>query len=486
MVELELLGANGDTIVMTDEDGERYSIVVDDALRAAVRRDRGAILPPSGTVAEAPAPLRPRQLQAYMRAGATAAEVAISTGMDVEHVRRFEGPVLAERQWAVSQAQSCRIGWEKDSPLLGELVVDRLATRGVDPSSLEWDALREGRDPWLIMVTFVQSAEEKQARWSLDLTARAVHALDDEARWLTEAGAGAKRPAVFDQDSKAPGASASAPSAQSGNSPAAAGSAASGAVSAASAPAAASGESTGLAVEMPSGMLPVREYGRPTSGAMSADDTDALLADLASSRGRRVEVEMPQDDELSGFAGARNGDEDAFTDPHGIDYTSSPESPEVPSPPARGMEGRRAEAGARATDESLEQAEGLSAQVYSMSERRRLHTGNHPAGTRLVTASSAPSAAPSAPSPAVERIPVGRRAPLGADSPTEPVPEIPMPSRSEVLAKASPGPSAASAAGTQEPLPDMPKTPPAKKKSRRRSRRSVPSWDEIVFGARPE
>ena len=25
MVELELLGANGDTIVMTDEDGERYS-----------------------------------------------------------------------------------------------------------------------------------------------------------------------------------------------------------------------------------------------------------------------------------------------------------------------------------------------------------------------------------------------------------------------------------------------------------------------------
>ena len=490
MVELELLGANGDTIVMTDEDGERYSIVVDDALRAAVRRDRGAILPPSGTVAEAPAPLRPRQLQAYMRAGATAAEVAISTGMDVEHVRRFEGPVLAERQWAVSQAQSCRIGWEKDSPLLGELVVDRLATRGVDPSSLEWDALREGRDPWLIMVTFVQSAEEKQARWSLDLTARAVHALDDEARWLTEAGAGAKRPAVFDQDSKAPGASASAPSAQSGHSPAAAGSAAGSAVSAVSAPAAASGESSGessgLAVEMPAGMLPVREYGRPTSGAMSADDTDALLADLASSRGRRVEVEMPQDDDLSGFAGEGNADEDAFTDPHGIDYTSSPESPEVPSPPARGIEERRAEASTRQADEPLEQAAGLSAQVYSMSERRRLHTGNHPAGTRLVTASSAPSAAPSAPSPAVERVPVGRQAPLGADSPTEPVPEIPMPSRSEVLAKASPGPSAASAAGTQEPLPDMPRTPPAKKKSRRRSRRSVPSWDEIVFGARPE
>ena len=483
MVELELLGANGDTIVMTDEDGERYSIVVDDALRAAVRRDRGAIVPPSGTTTEGPAPLRPRQLQAYMRAGATAAEVAISTGMDVEHVRRFEGPVLAERQWAVSQAQSCRIGWEKDSPLLGELVVDRLATRGVDPSSLEWDALREGRDPWLIMVTFVQSAEEKQARWSLDLTARAVHALDDEARWLTEAGAGSRRPAVFDQDSKAPGASATAPSAQSGRSPATAGSPGTGAISAVSAPGAASGESTGLAVEMPAGMLPVREYARPTGGAMSADDTDALLADLASSRGRRVEVEIPHDDDLGGLPGQGPGNDDAFTDPHGIDYISSPDSPEVPSPPNRGIEERHTQTRARSADDPLEQAAGLNAQVYSMSERRRLHTGNHPAGTRLVTASSAPSAAPSAPSPALGRVPVGSQAPVGADSPTEPVPEIPMPSRSEVMAKAAPGPSAA---GAQETLPDMPRTVPAKKKSRRRSRRSVPSWDEIVFGARPE
>ena len=134
MIELELLGANGDTVVMTDGTGERYSIIVDDALRAAVRRARPAalsqaIVPPSPGSA-----VRPRELQAYMRAGASAEEVATITGMDVEHVRRFEGPVLAERAWAVRQAQACRIGWEKDSPVLGELVVDRLATRGVEPT----------------------------------------------------------------------------------------------------------------------------------------------------------------------------------------------------------------------------------------------------------------------------------------------------------------------------------------------------------------
>ena len=44
MIELELLGANVDTVVMTDGKGDRYSIVVDDALRAAVRRARPAAL----------------------------------------------------------------------------------------------------------------------------------------------------------------------------------------------------------------------------------------------------------------------------------------------------------------------------------------------------------------------------------------------------------------------------------------------------------
>ena len=40
MIDLELLGANGDTVVMTDGRGERYCIVVDDALRGGVR-ERG-------------------------------------------------------------------------------------------------------------------------------------------------------------------------------------------------------------------------------------------------------------------------------------------------------------------------------------------------------------------------------------------------------------------------------------------------------------
>ena len=50
MIELELLGGNGDRIVMTDQDGQRYSIIVDDALRAAVRRAGPAALSPAPDV----------------------------------------------------------------------------------------------------------------------------------------------------------------------------------------------------------------------------------------------------------------------------------------------------------------------------------------------------------------------------------------------------------------------------------------------------
>ena len=246
MIELELLGANGDSVVMTDARGTRYNIVVDDALRAAVRRERPSARPAAEEPPAPGTPVRPRDIQALLRSGASVQEVATATGLTVDHVSRFEGPVSAERHNAVRQAQSYRIGWEKDSPVLGELVVDRLATRGVDPATLSWDALRHGRDPWQITLTFIQGAEEKEARWELNLPARSVIALDDEARWLTEAASLGRRPSVFDQDTEASGASSHPEDAES----------------------------------------------VPPTG------TDVLLEDLASNRGRRLTVlEPPEEDE---------------------------------------------------------------------------------------------------------------------------------------------------------------------------------------------
>ncbi|WP_371176807.1 septation protein SepH [Buchananella felis] len=182
MIELELLGVDstGDRLVLVNAEGERFTLEIDDSLRATVRRSRPALVPAQGTA------MRPKEIQALLRAGATPAEVAEASGMAVEMVEKFAAPVRGEQAWAVERAQNCRVGHDADAPTLGDLVVDRLAARAVDPSSLQWDAIRRGNEPWEVFVTFVQAAEEREARWSVDLSTGSVRGLNDQARWLTE------------------------------------------------------------------------------------------------------------------------------------------------------------------------------------------------------------------------------------------------------------------------------------------------------------
>lgn len=180
MIELELLGtsADGESLVLTDAQGERYSVLISDELRGATRRDR-----PRVELAPARPTLAPRDIQALLRAGATPAEIASQHGMEVSAVERFEAPVQAEKDYALTRARAVRIG--DGGPTMGDLVLDRLAARGVDPSSLEWTATREAGEPWQISVTFVQGAAEHAAHWHLS-NSGSLEAIDQEAQWLTE------------------------------------------------------------------------------------------------------------------------------------------------------------------------------------------------------------------------------------------------------------------------------------------------------------
>ena len=180
MIELELLGtsADGESLVLTDAQGERYSVLISDELRGATRRDK-----PRVEVAPSRPMLAPRDIQALLRAGATPQEIATEHGMDVRAVERFEAPVQAEKDYALTRARAVRIG--EGGPTMGDLVLDRLAARGVDPSSLEWAATREAGEPWQIIVTFVQGAAEHGAHWHLS-NSGTLEAIDQEAQWLTE------------------------------------------------------------------------------------------------------------------------------------------------------------------------------------------------------------------------------------------------------------------------------------------------------------
>lgn len=185
MAELELVGLHedGEHLVLVGPDGARFRLRIDEPLRAAVRRDRPQL---EQLRAESAGTLSPREIQARIRAGATTQEVADSAGLPIERVRRYEGPVLAEREHIAEQARGTRVGREMGSPVLGDLVTDRLAARGVDLASLAWDSARDANGPWVVLARFTVDDSEREARWTFDPSKRTVVADEDEARWLSE------------------------------------------------------------------------------------------------------------------------------------------------------------------------------------------------------------------------------------------------------------------------------------------------------------
>ncbi len=186
MHDLQLVGVHddGEHLVLSDGEGRRYTIAVDEALRAAVRRDRAHL---GQLQIEIGGELRPREVQARIRAGATAEEVASASGWPLERIRRYEGPVLAEREHITQVARAIvlrrRAG---ESPTLGAEVTRRLAGRGVDPETVSWDSWRPDQGPWTVAVSFSAGGRDRQARWHVDLSGRSVAPADDEARWLSE------------------------------------------------------------------------------------------------------------------------------------------------------------------------------------------------------------------------------------------------------------------------------------------------------------
>lgn len=189
MRDLRLIGVqeDGQHLLLSDSEGARFRVQLDEPLRAAARRDR----PRLGQLQiEIDGGMRPREVQALIRGGLSAEEVADRSGWPVEKVRRYEGPILAEREYVAGLARAVRLrgrtAGTATTPTLSARVSQRLSGRGVDPASADWDAARTTEGDWTVILTFPAGGRERQARWSFDVQSRTVSAADDEARWLSE------------------------------------------------------------------------------------------------------------------------------------------------------------------------------------------------------------------------------------------------------------------------------------------------------------
>jgi hypothetical protein len=185
MQDLRLIGVqdDGQHLLLADADGARYRVPLDEPLRAAARRDRSFLgqLP-----IEIDGGLRPREIQALIRRGLSAEEVADRAGWSVEKVRRFEGPILAEREYIAGLARACSLGSGTTGQTLGARVDERLTARGVDLERVSWDSSREDEGLWKVVVHFPAGGRERDAWWRFDARAHFVTPGNDEARWLGE------------------------------------------------------------------------------------------------------------------------------------------------------------------------------------------------------------------------------------------------------------------------------------------------------------
>lgn len=131
--------------------------------------------------------LSPREIQSRVRAGDSVEEVARVAGVTVEWVEPFAGPVIAEREYIAQLArghQVRRSGETVPHRSLEQVVEDRLASRGVDVTTLAWDAWRlEGRR-WLVQASYESGKAHREANFVYDASGRFSLADNDEALWL--------------------------------------------------------------------------------------------------------------------------------------------------------------------------------------------------------------------------------------------------------------------------------------------------------------
>lgn len=185
MEQLKVVGTEDESLVLATESGERFFLAIDSVLRSELRKAARAV------ESEDPAPRpSPREIQAHIRAGLSAQEVADLLNARVEDVARFEGPVLAEREHIVGQALAVPVllggDLEPDAlPTFGAAVRSKLAEAGA--SRERWTSWKESTG-WIVKLSFVASDVDHDARWGFDPRRTTLSPLNADAIQLSRQG----------------------------------------------------------------------------------------------------------------------------------------------------------------------------------------------------------------------------------------------------------------------------------------------------------
>ena len=425
----------------------RFTLPIDERLRAVALGQTSRL---AQYEIEVESPLRPKEIQARIRAGETVEEIADAAGIAVERVRWFEGPVLAERAYMADQAQRASVRRQGDAtpgPRLGEIVAERMKAFDAEPDDAQWDAKKRGDGSWLVQLTFITGGRLHAAEWIFDPRRRHVLPADDNAARMSLPGSEPPQPA---------------------------------------APAPGEATVTHLAPRLntASGFGPAGAGNGPGNGGRPRYERPAA-ARPAGPEPKPAEWEAPEPRETQPREGQPWESQPRETQPREAQaQESQTREPQPQESQPREPERREPEAPAAAAPPVPSAPPASPERVVAQISRTAAHVA-----------------------PSGEFAPPGRMAPPGRHGRPAQEPRVAQESRvaqdSQARQQTPPSPGAAPAAAAAPAVPAVPSAPPAEptpsaqqaqpeaageqtarqgRKAARGRRSSVPSWDEIMFG----
>jgi hypothetical protein len=186
MLHLTLAGLSEDNtrLLLVSDSGEEFTLAIDAKLRAALRGEHARI---GQLEIKMESTLRPKDIQARIRAGETPEAVAQAAQTTVEKILPFANPVLAERAHVAQRAQKSSVRRKSGDAgvrTLGDAVMSMLSSLHVSSETLAWDAWRREDGRWTLTAQFATPKRKGTATFTFDGPGNYVTTENDEARWL--------------------------------------------------------------------------------------------------------------------------------------------------------------------------------------------------------------------------------------------------------------------------------------------------------------
>ncbi|PZE75772.1 MULTISPECIES: septation protein SepH [unclassified Curtobacterium] len=160
MQDVRVIGVEPGAILLATDSGSEYRLAVTPSLSGQVRQASPAEGEPHRRIP-------PKEIQARIRAGLSSEQVAELMGVAVEDVRRFEGPVMAERSFVLDAARRVSVTGEAGAPeVFGDAITARLEAG--DATDVRWSSRKDVEHGWQVQVHYIADEVEHDAQWRFD------------------------------------------------------------------------------------------------------------------------------------------------------------------------------------------------------------------------------------------------------------------------------------------------------------------------------